>query len=256
MTTESKAVPQMSSTPTPKMAERIAGDLRRRIVRGVLKEGEALPPEVVLIEQFGVSRPTLREAYRVLESEGLITVHRGAQGGARAKAPSASVAARYAGLVLEHGGTTLKDVYDARSVFESSCAAMAAERRTDVDLLRLRAKYEEISAVVDVRTRIALHAEFDALVVAATGSQTMVMLSKMLRSIIDRSTLESVLQTVDQPSTVAAYEDAHRAHLRLIELIEAQDADGAARQWRRHLDLAQAFVMSTGVWDLSVLDLL
>ncbi|EIV96383.1 transcriptional regulator, partial [Frankia sp. QA3] len=56
----------------PKTAELVAAHLRRQIVRGELHEGDALPPEAVLMEQFGVSRPTLREAFRVLESEALI----------------------------------------------------------------------------------------------------------------------------------------------------------------------------------------
>ena len=65
----------------PKTAELVASHLRRQIVRGELKEGDALPPESALMEHFGVLRPTLREAFRVLESEALISVRRGARGG-------------------------------------------------------------------------------------------------------------------------------------------------------------------------------
>src|SRR5690349_4407942 len=80
----------------PKSAELVAQSLRLRIVRGELREGDGLPPENVLMQQFGVSRPTLREAFRILESEQLITVHRGARGGGRVHAPNGDVAARYA----------------------------------------------------------------------------------------------------------------------------------------------------------------
>src|SRR3954469_23872896 len=100
----------------PKMAELVAQRLRRQIVRGELTEGDALPSEAELMTQFGVSRPTLREAFRVLESEGLIRVRRGAHGGARVQTPNGDIAARYAGLVLEFRGTTLEDVYDARNI--------------------------------------------------------------------------------------------------------------------------------------------
>src|ERR1700680_3463946 len=58
----------------PKTAELVAAELRRKIVRGELAEGDALPSEAVLMAEFAVSRPTLREAFRVLESESLISI--------------------------------------------------------------------------------------------------------------------------------------------------------------------------------------
>ena len=71
-------------------------DLRRQIIRGELAQGDALPTESDLMVRFGVSRPTLREAFRVLESENLIAIRRGARGGARVQPPDREVAARYA----------------------------------------------------------------------------------------------------------------------------------------------------------------
>src|SRR5580658_4318281 len=98
-----------SQVRVPKMGELVASSLRRQIVRGDLAEGDALPSESELMQQFGVSRPTLREAFRVLESESLISVRRGAHGGAVVHVPNGDVAARYAALVLEHrGGTSMK----------------------------------------------------------------------------------------------------------------------------------------------------
>ena len=240
----------------PKMAELIGDVLRRQIVHGDLKEGDALPSEAVLMAQFGVSRPTLREAFRVLESESLITIRRGAHGGARVKGPDQKIAARYAGLILEYRGTTLHDVFDARSIIESECAGLAATHRTKRDLDRLEEIYESISQSADIHDRIVKHGQFDAAVVEASGNQTFVVLVSMLRSIIDKSTLESVTATADSPATVKAYSDAHRAHRRLIDLIRKEDAAAAAAHWRRHLDLAEEFVLSTGVSDHSVLDLI
>src|ERR1700729_4182654 len=86
----------------PKTAELVAAELRRKIVRGELAEGDALPSEAALMADFAVSRPTLREAFRVLESESLISIRRGARGGARVQVPNGNVAASYAGLVLEY----------------------------------------------------------------------------------------------------------------------------------------------------------
>ena len=72
---------QGSAVRVPKTAELVAQLLRQRIVRGDLHEGDTLAPEAALMTEFSVSRPTLREAFRVLESEGLINVHRGSRAG-------------------------------------------------------------------------------------------------------------------------------------------------------------------------------
>src|SRR5436190_15156949 len=133
----------------PKTAELVASHLRRQIVRGELKEGDALPPESALMEHFGVSRPTLREAYRVLESEALISVRRGARGGARVHIPDGDVAARYAGLVLQFRGTTLADVYAARSAIELAALDAMRPRVTKAALKPLRQNLELMDESID-----------------------------------------------------------------------------------------------------------
>src|SRR5947208_13352687 len=95
----------------PRAADVVADHLRRQIVRGVLPEGRSLPPEEQLLAEFGVSGPTLRAAYRVLESEGLVSVHRGARGGATVHRPTIAVASRYVGVLLQADGTTLADLF-------------------------------------------------------------------------------------------------------------------------------------------------
>ena len=72
---------------SPKTAELVAGTLRRMVVDGQLKDGDFLPNEAELMTHFGVSRPTLREAVRVLESERLVEVRRGSRTGARVRVP-------------------------------------------------------------------------------------------------------------------------------------------------------------------------
>src|ERR1700726_3871307 len=133
----------------PKTAELVAAELRRKIVRGELAEGDALPSEATLMAEFAVSRPTLREAFRVLESESLISIRRGARGGARVQLPNGNVAAGYAGLVLEYRGTTLQDVYDARTFIEAPCAALPAHRRSEQDLARLKEAVAQAQQLMD-----------------------------------------------------------------------------------------------------------
>jgi DNA-binding FadR family transcriptional regulator len=219
----------------PKTAELVAAHLRRQIVRGELVEGDALPPEAVLMEQFGVSRPTLREAFRVLESEALISVRRGAHGGARVHTPNGDVAARYAGLVLEYRGTTLADVYQARAMLEPPCVGLLASRRTDTDLARLRAALAA-AEVADHEAARTANAHFHALVVELGGNQTVTVLAGMLRHIIDLTQDGHIFGEGQPPTPDDLGADSARAHGRILEAIEAGDALGAEELWRHHLD--------------------
>src|SRR5437868_4750145 len=115
----------------PKAAELVAAQLRSQIVRGELEEGDALPPEHELMQRFGVSRPTLREAFRVLEGEALLSIQRGARGGARIHTPDGDAAARYAGLALQFRGATVADVYRARTALDLASLRMILERAGD-----------------------------------------------------------------------------------------------------------------------------
>ena len=240
----------------PKMAELVSQRLRRRIVRGELAEGSALPSEAALMNQFGVSRPTLREAFRVLESEGLISVRRGAHGGARVEIPNGDVAARYVGLVLEFRGITLEDVYDARNIIEPPCAALLARNRTQADLDQLRTAVESARAALDdPATLVRLHNEFHALVIDLAGNQTISALNGMVRHIIELSTLSHMVADTGTPANVRAIRKGFRAHELLIDHLAAGDADAAAELWAKHLDEAETYILG-GSNPKTVLDLL
>src|SRR5271156_6378876 len=89
---------------SPKTAEIVADTLRRMIVEGQLKDGDFLPYEAELMNHFQVSRPSLREAVRVLESDRLVEVRRGSRTGARVRVPGPEIVARPAGFLLEMAG--------------------------------------------------------------------------------------------------------------------------------------------------------
>jgi GntR family transcriptional regulator, transcriptional repressor for pyruvate dehydrogenase complex len=240
----------------PKMAELVATDLRRRILRGELVENDALPPESALMERFGVSRPTLREAFRVLESESLISVRRGAHGGARVHLPNADVAARQTALVLEHRGVSMQDVYEARGVIEPGCVAMLAKNRTAANLRELRAALErsrevEHEPVRQMREQTAFH----GLIVDMAGNRTLSVLSGMLRHIIDVAHVAHVESDAGTPSGQEALKKGFAAHERIVDLIEAKDVERSERLWRKHLLAADDYLLE-GDRTLTVYDLM
>jgi GntR family transcriptional regulator, transcriptional repressor for pyruvate dehydrogenase complex len=238
------------------MAELVASDLRKQIIRGALAEGASLPSESVLMAQFGVSRPTLREAFRVLEAERLIVVRRGAGGGGRVQSPSRSVAAGYAGLVLEHQRTTMKDVCEARLVLEPPTAGLLARRRTKADLARLEAalvEHETMSA--DPALVLQTHHTFHALVVDLAGNETLALLNAMLADILGQANWSRISADLGTAVHERAERDTVRSHRKLVELVTARDAAGAERVWRRHLEAGCAYLLA-GMGDATVLDLL
>jgi GntR family transcriptional regulator, transcriptional repressor for pyruvate dehydrogenase complex len=239
----------------PKMAELVASRLRKQIIDGDLLEGDSLPSEAVLMERFGVSRPTLREAYRVLESEALITVRRGAHGGARVHVPDSDVVARYAALVLGYRAVSLRDVYAARAVLEPACAAMAAQLQPAADLDQLRAAVADAEHSADDPIRfIERQASFHKLLVSASGNQTMHLLYEMLQRIIETSNIIHGQQEAGSEANTRANQNGLRAHQQVIELIQQRDADGAAQLWREHLDEAEEYLLGSDD-PVTVLDL-
>ena len=241
----------------PKTAELVANRLRRQIVRGELKEGESLPPEAELVAQFGVSRPTLREAFRILESESLISVTRGSRGGARVHLPDLRTAARRAGLLLQVRGVTLADVQQARTIIEPPCARMLAERRDRDGLRRLRAVIEqEQDAVGDAHAFAELSTQFHELIVELGGNQTLSVLVSLLHDIVEMHAEASLESTsVDQPAAMTRRRRAIRSHEKLVGLVEAGEGERAERHWRNHIDVAGKLILNA-VGAKTVVDLL
>jgi DNA-binding FadR family transcriptional regulator len=221
----------MVAVRVPKTAELVAAHVRRQIVRGELQEGDALLPENTLMEEFSISRPTLREAFRILESEGLITVRRGARGGARVHVPTGENAARYASLVLQHRGADLRDVLEARVIVEAPAAAMVASRRDRVRCAAQLQKWlDDHPATLD--DPVSFH-EFNRLLVALTGNETLMLVTTMLEAISDSATASYTQQPHPDDDKLARKAATTRAAL--IALIAKGDADGAEDLWRRHL---------------------
>lgn len=247
----------------PKTAELIARRLRRRIVQGELETGSALPSEVELMEQFGVSRPTLREAFRILEAENLITVRRGARGGAQVTAPDAAVAARYVGVLLQMQGTTIEDVYEARMVSEPECAAMLARRRTKQDLADLRVCVDELEEAVVSGPQATLGPDawshltfrFHELLLERCRNQTLAVQGAVLHDIVTTHHFAGVSEGFGLDESAEEFKRAIRSYRKLIKLVDQRDAEGAKKHWRTHMENAAKALSRNVPKDRRVVDL-
>ena len=118
----------------PKTGEVVAERLRRQIARGELTIGQRLPPEDELTAVFGIARTTLREALRILESQGLVEIRRGRTGGPVVTMPKIDSLAEGLAVTLQLQGTTAGDLDVARQLIEPRLAARLAAKHTADDL--------------------------------------------------------------------------------------------------------------------------
>lgn len=219
----------------PKAAELVASALRRQIVSGELKEEDTLPSEAMLMQQFRVSRPTLREAFRLLESESLIEVRRGARGGARVHVPNGDVAARYAGYVLEYRNVTMADVYTARMELEVPLARLLAVKAKAKDVALLRAAVEAAEPYLDDAEAYAEHdVDFHLLVADLAGNQTLKLLDEMLYHMV-RTARRRYATVLNRKDLLVEYSQVHRTHSKFVDLIDKRDPEEAEDLWRSHL---------------------
>jgi GntR family transcriptional regulator, transcriptional repressor for pyruvate dehydrogenase complex len=233
---------------SPRIAETVADELRRQIVDGELADGDLLPPQAVLVERFNVSLVSLREALRILETEGLVSVRRGNQGGAVVHAPTKSSAAYMLGLVLQSEHVGLDDLGAALNDLEPTCAAMAAQRSDRIativpELQRLNAAMSE--CLDDGSAFADLDGQFHNAVVMGSGNSTMVAVV---------GSLETLWRSHNRPAGHPAAgrefpSDAERrailkAHTALTDAIEIGDPERARRIASSRLADAQTYAVS------------
>ena len=227
-------------------AEAIADELRAEILRGQIVDGTLLPKLDELTERFRAGKVTVREALRILETEGLLTVQRGNIGGAVAHLPTSGSVAYTLSLVFEAGEVTLEEVAGAVERLEPICAELCAARadRAPRVLPLLDAAQKQLADCIDrddrdgaARAARAWHA---ALVGECGNRATAITVGAMqaiwvvhVESISQRAGAEG-----DQMSD-AALRQTYREHAEIQRLIEVGDVDSAGSKMRAHLTVAQ-----------------
>lgn len=224
----------------PKTSELVADQIRAQIVRGELNEGDSLPPEGTLMTTLGISRPTLREAFRILEAENLISVVRGSRSGARVHRPSTELVSRYAGYVLEAQGTTIADLYAARLAIEPTVVRWLATAKGETPgfprLKRVLADLEEMLKTESYAEFVDNVSIFHQTLVEATGNKTLSFMNRMLLDLGRHH--QNDYQRRHPRTTEDKYKSlraGHKSFEKLVTMIEDGDVEGAVAHWRLHL---------------------
>jgi DNA-binding FadR family transcriptional regulator len=242
----------------PKAAEIVAAELRRQIVAGELKPGDKLHAEHVLRTRFAISRPTLREALRLLEAESLIVIRRGQQGGARVKAMDLAVAARQVGVHLQIEGATLEDVWHARLVIEPAAAALLAAARPPAAIAELEANILEArdAAEFDPIRYGELSAEFSSIIARHCGNRTLHLFAALIYQIIRRQHAHVISKTLSKPGIEKLRRESVSSRERLLTLVRTGDSAAVQAYWFAQLQHMRALMLAAyrGLTTLDVLD--
>jgi DNA-binding FadR family transcriptional regulator len=229
----------------PKTAELVADEIRRLITSGKLKDGDTLQPEAQIIADFAISRPTVREAFRILESEKLISVSRGSRGGARVHTPKAEHVARYAGYVLQTRQAGYADVYQARAIIEPPSARHVAETRSK-DAPGILREVIEAQRAAGHTHRLGRAVNFHSKLIELTANQTLILLSGALDGIVARFQADITSKLAETSTNRRSFLAGLKSQEKLVEYIAAGDGPGAEAHWRRHMENAAKVWLSRG----------
>jgi GntR family transcriptional regulator, transcriptional repressor for pyruvate dehydrogenase complex len=216
-----------------KTSELVAREIVRDIVEQRLQPGEMLPSEQVMLERYGVGRPALREALRVLEVHGLLRMKPGPGGGPVVGTVTASAFGEMASLFFRLSGTTYRELIEARLELEPMAARLAALRQDAGGLARLRSVLaeEEAADVDDDVVYARLAARFHAAIGSASGNRVVDLVGNGLLALY-----EDRLRVPLTPSRQRR--DVWSAHQAIVDAIAARDGARAEALTRASLDVA------------------
>lgn len=219
------------------LPETLARDISAYIVDRQLPEGTRLPPEREMRESLGIGKGTLREALRLLQNRGVITMRSGRHGGPVVRRPRSHDLGDAMGLVLAFESTTVKDVMNARVALEPVIARLAASRITRRQIAALEKTIVAMrSGAGDHETFLAQNVLFYETIAEASGNPALKVVNDMLKVVIDGSVIGATFPGDIHLKTAGAHE-------KILEALRARDADGSEQVVREHLETASRYWM-------------
>ncbi|MGG3283299.1 FadR/GntR family transcriptional regulator [Paenibacillus solani] len=213
--------------------EIVGEHLLQQIREGQLEPGQKLPSVVELAEAYGVGRSTIREAVSALKAMGWVDVRQG--GGTYVKSVLPSEPRSGADLLFQ-GAESLVELLEVRKVLESGAASLAAERRTEQDLERMRdalSLMEHGLNVNDTAEGERADVAFHMAIAAASGNSLLIQMMESLSDRLNASIQKSrELWFYKEQSTASRLLKEHQA---IFAAIEQQDKELAGAGIAAHL---------------------
>lgn len=217
-----------------KISENVAREIVRKITREALAPGTQLSTEAQMLANYQVGRGTLREALRILEVNGLISLKPGPGGGPVVRYAAAEDFGRMATLFFNSRGLTLRELIEARLIMEPVTARLAAERRPETALKRL-AEIAEFNSTDDEAYALATH-DFHSLVVHLSGNGVIAIFAEALATLFH----DRVKGILFPPGK--ARRDVIAVHSEIARAIIDKNASLAERLMYEHMEMYLKFV--------------
>lgn len=209
--------------------EYVAEQIRRHISLRLIKPGESLPAERELAVMFGVGRPTIQNALRVLEAAGLLEARRGRSGGTFVtQRDNDSLAADELILRVMRHRKELEDLLQYRSLIEPAVAGVAAEARRNPDLAAMRTAIHGMAAATNEPEYMRHDTDFHIAVAHATGNEV---LTRAIEEI--RMKLNDAMTLLPESDTW--HRRISREHEALYEAIAGGERERAERLMEQHV---------------------
>ena len=215
--------------------QEIVRQVKAMIAEGRLKSGDQLPPERDLAEKFVVSRTSVREALRALESLGLVEIRPGE--GTFVREVSVESLIEPLALVMLSQREALGELFEARRLIEPALAALAARRATPEDVQEmeriLEAQAKEVAAG---RTGLEQDAQFHSAIGAAAHNRAITRIAHAVMDLL-RQSREDSLNMPGRPDR------SHNDHRRLLAAIRGRDENAARQAMIDHLEAVEALIL-------------
>jgi len=219
----------ITPVPTERISWRIVDQIKAMVRRGELRPGDRLPTEREMCERYGVSRVSLREALRVLEASGLVTVRVGGRGGTFLASPTVERLDDGLAALLSLAPLTAKHTTEARMIIELGVLPLAVERATTEDVEELRTLVAEAErARLDGTYTRGMSVAFHNRIGECAHSAAIAML---LRSFY--GPIRASIERWSPDATISARGISE--HRDLVDAIEAHDIDIARSGMITHL---------------------
>lgn len=215
------------------LATEVEAQIKSSIVAGRFNIGDKLPSERELVEQFQVSRVTIREALRSIQHLGLISIKRGIQAGAYVSDPNSGPITRSFQNLIAMGKVTSANLMDARLMIEPEVARMAAIQHTDEDIQKLAELLDsaERQARFSCKEARLINVHFHNEVAKIIQNPIILFISESITQIFSAVLIE-ITQTEINEAKVLELISHHRA---ILSAIADRDAENSWALTREHL---------------------